>query len=112
MILWVLVIVSAYNVAQAGNPSLLAAILSCKEQEVRNLLWEDIVRIDDVDDSGNNALHVVVAEGTKEQAQLLLQLGVSLNKKNINGSTPLDIAFSGNYIGMVLLLSSHKYSEI
>jgi hypothetical protein len=89
--------VSKNDTAKDGNPARLKALL----KEDPNLVLSK-------DNNGYTLLHIAVALGHKDEAELLLAMGADVNAKNNNGSTPLSIAAGAGYNDVVELLLANK----
>jgi ankyrin repeat protein len=85
-----------------SNPlGLIASVGGNDVEEKLKILIEAGVDINERFYKGNNALHLAVEKGKKQEALLLIKYGVNINEKNKIGETPLSIAIGSSNIEMI-----------
>lgn len=81
---------STTQTANSLSPFLSAAAAG-DEEKLKGFLSDKSLKTDEVDKDGNTALHLAVMNNKYPTAKLLLEKGFSLDIKNKDGKTPLDI---------------------
>lgn len=68
------------------------------------LFLDASIKVNDVDDKGESALHVAARHGRRSIAKLLIGKGADPSLKNIRGITPLHAAVASGHTDIVLIL--------